>query len=557
MKPWPLAIVLLALAASPAAAQYEISWWTVDGGGATGATGGTFTLSGTAGQPDAGGPYAGGTYTLHSGFWSIAAGGSAGLIADLAITKTDGTATAVPGAPVTYTIVASNAGPSAVTGAPVTDTLPAIVTGATWTCTASAGSTCPASGNGNIAASVDLLAGGTATFTLTGTIDPGATGSLVNTAGIAPPSGVLDLNLANNAATDTDTLTPQADLSLAKSDTPDPVAPGAALTYSIEVTNLGPSTSPSMAITDLLPGQVTFVSASAGCVNIAGSINCALGSLAPLASTTVTIQVTVSPSATTGLTNTATVIGGVTDPVAANDADTEPTALLLERAEAELLHGTRLATDLAAAGGVPDVDSYRISQKPYSSYEVVVDGTSGDIGAAAGPLVDRVLSDGTTVLQTSVAAGVGPSRTLRFANTTAATVDGHLVRVRSGSCGTDCGPDDAYRIRAWETTGAIPRFNNSATQVTVLVLQNRSAQPITGAMYFWTLTGTLRHTEPLAVVPKGSVIFNTATIPVLGGTSGSVTIVHDGGYDGLVGKGVALEVATGFSFDSLLTPRAR
>src|SRR5688500_3795795 len=104
MKPWALAVVLLPLLATPAAAQYQISWWTVAGGGAMGATGGAYTLSGTAGQPDAGGPYAGGTYTLHSGFWGIAAGGTAGLIADLAITKTDGAATAVPGATVTYTI---------------------------------------------------------------------------------------------------------------------------------------------------------------------------------------------------------------------------------------------------------------------------------------------------------------------------------------------------------------------------------------------------------------------------------------------------------------------
>jgi uncharacterized repeat protein (TIGR01451 family) len=557
MKPWALAVVLLALAASPAAAQYQISWWTVDGGGAVGATGGTFALSGTAGQPDAGGPYAGGSYTLHSGFWSIAAGGSAGLIADLAITKTDGSLTAVPGAAVTYTIVASNAGPSAVTGAPVTDTLPAAVTGATWTCTASAGSACPASGNGSIAASVDLLAGGTATFTLTGTIDPGATVLLVNTASIAPPSGVLDPVPVDNAATDTDTLTPSADLSLAKSDTPDPVAPGGVLTYSIEVTNLGPSTSQGMTIADVLPAQVAFVSASAGCANVAGTVTCTLGGLAPQAAATVTIQVSVPPSATTGFSNTATVIGGTADPVPANNADTEPTDLLLERAEVELVHGTRLAADLAAAGGVADVDSYRISQKPYSSYEVVVDGTSGDIGNGTGPLVDRILSDGTTVLQTSVAAGVGPSRTLRFSNTTAATIDGHLVRVRSGSCGTDCGPDDVYRIRAWETTAAIPRFNNSATQVTVLVLQNRSAQPIAGTMYFWSLNGTLRHAEPLAVGAKGTLVFNTATIPVLGGHSGSVTIVHDGGYDALVGKGVALEVATGFSFDSLLVSRPR
>lgn len=46
---------------------YEISWYTVDGGGAQNLTGGTYTLSGTAGQADAG-ALSGGTYTLAGGF---------------------------------------------------------------------------------------------------------------------------------------------------------------------------------------------------------------------------------------------------------------------------------------------------------------------------------------------------------------------------------------------------------------------------------------------------------------------------------------------------------
>jgi hypothetical protein len=47
---------------------YELSWWTVDGGGGTFSTGGGYTLGGTAGQPDAG-VLAGGGYTLGGGFW--------------------------------------------------------------------------------------------------------------------------------------------------------------------------------------------------------------------------------------------------------------------------------------------------------------------------------------------------------------------------------------------------------------------------------------------------------------------------------------------------------
>lgn len=47
---------------------YDLSWWTVDGGGAILSTGGGYRLSGTAGQPDAG-VLTGGGYTLGGGFW--------------------------------------------------------------------------------------------------------------------------------------------------------------------------------------------------------------------------------------------------------------------------------------------------------------------------------------------------------------------------------------------------------------------------------------------------------------------------------------------------------
>ncbi len=52
---------------------YDLTWWTVDGGGGT-ASGGGYTLMGTAGQPDAG-TVSGGGYTLYGGFWAGGGGG--------------------------------------------------------------------------------------------------------------------------------------------------------------------------------------------------------------------------------------------------------------------------------------------------------------------------------------------------------------------------------------------------------------------------------------------------------------------------------------------------
>ena len=48
--------------------SYDLSWWTVDGGGATFNSGGGYNLGGTAGQPDAA-VWSGGGYILAGGFW--------------------------------------------------------------------------------------------------------------------------------------------------------------------------------------------------------------------------------------------------------------------------------------------------------------------------------------------------------------------------------------------------------------------------------------------------------------------------------------------------------
>jgi len=71
MKPSIPALCCLTAAwiAAPADAQvFEIPWHTIDGGGGT-STGGSFSLSGTIGQHDAGVPMTGGSFSLTGGFW--------------------------------------------------------------------------------------------------------------------------------------------------------------------------------------------------------------------------------------------------------------------------------------------------------------------------------------------------------------------------------------------------------------------------------------------------------------------------------------------------------
>jgi len=157
--------------------------------------------------------------TLKLGFFASTGGStnyhelrniSAAVPADLAVTKTDGVTSVLPGNPITYTVVFSNNGPNDVENAAISDLVPAGITGVSWTSTASSGSSCGQySGSGNnITTTVSLLNGGNATFTIDGTVSQTISGNITNTATISPPVNISDSNPSNNSATDTDTVPP-------------------------------------------------------------------------------------------------------------------------------------------------------------------------------------------------------------------------------------------------------------------------------------------------------------------------------------------------------------
>ena len=118
---------------------------------------------------------------------------------DLRITNTNGVNGVVAGLPTTYTITVTNPlGPSDASGATVTDTFPATLTGVDVDlCTGTGGGACPASGSGDINTPVTVPVGATVVFTATGTVDPAATGELVNTAQVLPPAGTRQPDLGD------------------------------------------------------------------------------------------------------------------------------------------------------------------------------------------------------------------------------------------------------------------------------------------------------------------------------------------------------------------------
>jgi CSLREA domain-containing protein len=105
-----------------------------------------------------------------------------------------------------------------------------------------------------------------------------------------------------------------ANVTLTKTDSQDPVTEGNNFTYTITAHNGSASPVTNLTVTDPLPGNVTFVSSSAGCTG-ASTVTCTQASVAVNADAVFTITVTpTNAAAGTTLQNTATVTADQTDP---------------------------------------------------------------------------------------------------------------------------------------------------------------------------------------------------------------------------------------------------
>lgn len=143
----------------------------------------------------------------------------------------------------------------------------------------------------------------------------------------------------NNTATGRLSISPKVSLAITKSASPSPVTAGTGLTYTLTVSNGGPSPATNVVVTDELPAAVTFTTATPSQGNCGpaqnGVLTCTLGTVASGGSATVTVVVGV-PSATpdgTVLANQATVRGDEPDP---DNSDNLATVSVTVRAVADL-----------------------------------------------------------------------------------------------------------------------------------------------------------------------------------------------------------------------------
>jgi uncharacterized repeat protein (TIGR01451 family) len=233
-----------------------------------------------------------------------------------------------------YTVTVKNNtepddGSTDATGVTLTDTLPAGVTFVSSnpdstppipTCTESGGIvTCDL---GTIAA------GGSVAVTINVMADPSTRGQITN--GVTVAGGQADPDTDNNTDSCNTNVTGDDDLHITKTDSPDPVKTGDNLTYTINVSNDGPSDSTNVVVFDTLPAGVSFVSAIAtqgsGCTNNGNvSVTCNLGTINPGGSAIITIVVQVNIKGDTTITNTATVTS-TEDP--GGESDSEDTGVI-------------------------------------------------------------------------------------------------------------------------------------------------------------------------------------------------------------------------------------
>jgi uncharacterized repeat protein (TIGR01451 family) len=198
------------------------------------------------------------------------------------------------------------------------------------------------------------------------------------------------------------------DLSISKTDSPDPVVQGNNLTYTITVTNSGANDATSVVVTDNLPSNsdVDFVSAtpSAGtCQHTGNTVTCDLGQVN--ADTNATVRIVVKAKKSGTLSNTATV-ASPDDTNATNNSATAATTITKKGAKKPKGQLSCGAPTISGTAGddVLTGTSRKDAIATFSGNDVVFGGGGGDLICTDGGADRAFGQDGND----TVIAGSGP-----------------------------------------------------------------------------------------------------------------------------------------------------
>lgn len=274
---------------------------------------------------------------------------------DLTVMKTH-TGDFTAGEDETYTITTTNNGPSDVPGYGIYDVLDPNLTFQSST----PANACTVSGQSPQGGEIITCIGGALTgngaqdvIGITVQVEPTATpGSTIsNTAAVDTVNGYNDPNPDNNTSTIDNTVVASADITLTKSHTGD-FTVGAQGTFTIDVTNNGPSDASTVTVTDVLPNGLSYVGATstdAVCDNAGQTVTCTIDPVLSAGQTvSIALTVSVDPDVTAGsFDNTASAASATPDPNTNNNSDTD--TVTIDPAEADLT-ATKTAQGSLTAG---------------------------------------------------------------------------------------------------------------------------------------------------------------------------------------------------------------
>ena len=312
---------------------------------------------------------------------------------DIAVTKS-GPGSANAGADIAYTITVTNTSSQPATDVTFADVLPPNTTFVSLTYV-----------SGVVATSCDgpsctfglLMPGQTSTYTLV--LRAGDTTSITNVVNASTTS--YDTDMSDNTASATTTITPQADLGVTKSGAAS-VTAGTNITYTVSVTNNGPSTAQNVILTDTLPAGTTFVSVNQNsgptfsCSQASNVVTCTRTTLAPATTSTFSITAAVALATTGSITNTAEVSTTTADTNANNNRATAIAAVGIPPADVSITK-TANASQLFVGSNVIYTVTVR-NNGPGPADNVVVTDTL----PAGTTLVSAPGCTGTTVLTCNV-----------------------------------------------------------------------------------------------------------------------------------------------------------
>jgi uncharacterized repeat protein (TIGR01451 family) len=358
--------------------------------------------------------------------------------ANLAITVTDTPDPVIAGTQLTYAVTVSNAGPSDAQG--VSFSLPLDAGTSFASVAASAGSACNAASPVTCTWAGATAPGVNRTATVVVNVAANvANGSLLTVAGTVT-SATTDPALGNNTGEATTTVNASADLTIALTDSPDPVIAGTNLTYVATLTNAGPSDAQGASITLPLPAGTSPFSAGASaggtCTSGNPSVCTWAGATAPGATRTATIVVTVNSGQTANLSATATAASTTTDPTPGNNTATAGTvvevqadlSVTLTDAPDPVIAGTNLTYTAVVTNVGPSDATGVVLTLPTPTNTSFVSGSVTGGGACAGsPVVCTVTgsmlpnTSRTVTIVMAVAASAPEGSTISATATVTAT----------------------------------------------------------------------------------------------------------------------------------------